>query len=201
MKKYILDIFHFDEENWELKNKISELSLEIARFNHEQPEQDFVNYLHNRFPYVFLFYVGGVNDNYIDIQLRDESRRVGTVKIVDEEIPTIEEQFLKLTYEEMKRVHFRITDIKRDKFNDIYKVITFTNLNGNISSKIREKTGFSCTWYGRKDYTGELHVIIPTELYTPEVEHNIRIEFDSFYNSKTKQQEVDEYLRSIGKIK
>jgi len=88
MKKYILNLFPTEGDNEQLEN-INELAVYIGIYNQDQPDFDFINWLHNKLPYKFIFYPIGYlttkdgSPHRYDIQLRDESKRVGTIQVVD----------------------------------------------------------------------------------------------------------------------
>lgn len=93
----------------------------------------------------------------------------------------IEGLFSNLSYGDMYTLHGILGDITRKKFNTIYKVLKFINVQGNISGKIREETRLSCTWEGVNGTCGELKLIVPIEKCTEEFEEDILTKYDSYY--------------------
>lgn len=89
MKKYILNLFPNREKQPE---EVFELAMLIGLYNFEEPENEFINWLINNLSgQYFIFYPIGnltnkdVSPHRYDIQFSNESKRVGTIQVVDTE--------------------------------------------------------------------------------------------------------------------
>ena len=82
MKKYLLNLFSNENFDDEQKTAQSQLAVCVGMYNHEQPEIDFKNWIHNKLPYTFLLFELGRNETRYDIQFRDQYKRVGYVDVI-----------------------------------------------------------------------------------------------------------------------
>lgn len=87
MKKYILNLFQNRDKQ---PQEVLELAMLIGLYNQEQPENEFINWLLNNLSdQYFIFYpIGNLttkdgNPQRYDIQFRDESKRAGTIEVID----------------------------------------------------------------------------------------------------------------------
>ena len=76
----------------------------------------------------------------------------------------------------------QLKDLYEQKFKEQFHVISFTNVNGNVSYSIEKEYGFETTWRGNSGSLGKIRVVIPVEVYSLQLENDIRKKYDSYYN-------------------
>lgn len=67
----------------ELTELNKNLTAAIAEYNFEQPKNEFINWMHNKLPYTFLFDVVGNSKTVIEVYYRNESRRAAKLKMIE----------------------------------------------------------------------------------------------------------------------
>ena len=96
----------------------------------------------------------------------------------------IQPLFKHLSLAEIQEAIAQLKDLYREKFNEQYHVITFTNSNGiRIRYEIEKETGFEVKWAGHDGCQGVIDIIVPIEKYSKELEEDIRKKYDSYYES------------------
>jgi hypothetical protein len=91
MKKYILNLINSDQNSVQAINTMG-LGMFIGIYNHEQPNQDFINYLQNNLPYSFLFTEVGKETttdgkpHTYRVMTYNGYEEVGTIEVINEEV-------------------------------------------------------------------------------------------------------------------
>lgn len=91
-------------------------------------------------------------------------------------------EFSKLSLEEQDRVIEEMWTITRTLYWETYTHVEIFNKSGNISSTIKEETGFDCYWRSNKAGTGYIGtnvIVIPKEKYSEELEKELLIKYDN----------------------
>lgn len=95
------------------------------------------------------------------------------------------EHFKTLSLKEQAVIINELTDLRRDHFNEIYKVVEIYNAHANISDVIRRCTAFETYHRGKPGTQGTNHVLVPRELYTAELGKALRDYFDGYSTGHT----------------